>query len=116
MQAAAAVWVRAQAEGVVIIGRRAEKLEETAAHLRKISQGTKILTVKTDLTVDADVENVFKQIQKTFGRPADVVLANAGGVANLASAGEEPVDRWWKVFVRSGPFCPPNLLCMADFF
>ena len=95
------MWVRAQAEGVVIIGRRADRLEETASKLRNISHGTKILTVKTDLTVDADVENVYKQIQKTFGRPADVVLANAGAVDELANIADDPVDKWWKVHVGS---------------
>jgi hypothetical protein len=38
LQAAAEVWVRAGAEGVVIAGRRAERLEEVAASLRALSK------------------------------------------------------------------------------
>lgn len=95
------MWVRAGAEGVVVAGRRLEKLEETATALKALGKGTKILTVKTDLTVSSDVQNLFTQTVKTFGRPADLVLANAGVVREMLPVGEEKVDDWWSVWVLS---------------
>ncbi|KAK5211632.1 hypothetical protein LTR99_005713 [Exophiala xenobiotica] len=95
--AAAHVWVRAGAEGVVIAGRRQEKLDETASSLKSASAGTKILTVKTDITISGDVEKLFSKIKETFGRTADVVLANAGW-SEAGTAGEHPVDKWWKIY------------------
>lgn len=86
---------------MIIAGRRQERLEETATRLRASAQSTKILAVRTDLTVEKDVEHLFHEVQKNFGRPADVVLANAGWVSGLVKAGEDPVDNWWKVWVST---------------
>ena len=95
--AAAMVWARAGAEGVVLAGRRLEKLEETAEKVRSTNNGrTKVLSVQTDLIKDKDVENLFKQTINTFGRIPDVVLANAGIVQNLP-IGEHAVDDWWNI-------------------
>lgn len=91
-------------------GRRAEKLEETAADLRKMSQGTKILTMNTDLTADAHSENGYKQIQKTFRRPAHVVLVSAGTANDLPNAGEHRFPQWRKVHAVR----PPQCLCIAE--
>ncbi|KAK4947887.1 hypothetical protein LTR10_013395 [Elasticomyces elasticus] len=63
-----------------------------------ISKGTKVLGVKADITVAEDVENLYSKIKATFGRTADVVLANAGWVSGFFKAGEDPVDNWWKVY------------------
>lgn len=59
-KATARVLVRAGAAGVVIAGRRKEKLDETVLSLQELSKGaTKVLAVVTDLTVERDVENLF---------------------------------------------------------
>ncbi len=67
---------------MVIAGPRTNVLEETATRLKALTKSpnknTKILTVRTELNVDGDVKNLFTQVVKAFGRPADVVLANAG--------------------------------------
>lgn len=60
MQAAASVWICAGTEGVVICGRREDKLEQTATALRASTKGTKVLTVKADITVNRDMENLYK--------------------------------------------------------
>ena len=98
------MWVEAGAEGVVIAGRRFELLEETATSIKKISRGTKVLAIKTDLTVEKDVDNLFHQVNKTFGRPADVVLANAGLVSEIKPMVEEDVNTWWSIYVSPYPF------------
>ncbi|KAJ5198268.1 short chain dehydrogenase-like protein [Penicillium cinerascens] len=95
--AAADVWTRAGAEGVTLAGRRIEKLEETASKIRALNQGrTKVLVVQTDLVKDKDVENLFSQTLKTFGRSPDVVLSNAGMVETVP-IGEHSTDAWWNV-------------------
>jgi len=58
-----------------------------------------VLAVVTDLTVERDVENLFQEVNKAFGRPADVVIANAGQSLPLKPVAEESVSTWWKVYV-----------------
>ncbi|KAK5382358.1 hypothetical protein LTS13_003022 [Exophiala xenobiotica] len=80
-----------------LLCRRQEKLDETASSLKSASAGTKILTVKTDITISGDVEKLFSKIKETFGRTADVVIANAGW-SEAGTAGEHPVGKWWKIY------------------
>lgn len=94
------MWVRAKAAGVVIVGRRKERLDETARALNELSGGaTKVLAVPTDLLVEHEVQDLFAQVNKTFGRPADVVIANAGWVTPLKPLADEAVSTWWSVYV-----------------
>ena len=84
---------------MVLAGRRIEKLEETASKIRALNQGrTKVLIVQTNLVKDKDVENLFSQTLKTFGRSPDVVLSNAGMV-ETAPIGEHSTDGWWNILV-----------------
>jgi NADP-dependent 3-hydroxy acid dehydrogenase YdfG len=82
---------------VVIPGRHTRPLEETAAKFNALNKGTKVLTVKADLTVDGDVKNLFTQVVGTFGRSADIILASAGTNREALRSGEERVDDWWSV-------------------
>ncbi|KAK4555448.1 hypothetical protein LTR86_007200 [Recurvomyces mirabilis] len=109
--AAANVWVRAGAEGVVIVGRRKERLEETAQWLEKSSRGiTKIVPIAADCTIDADMRRVHDTIKEIFGRSADVVLANAGAVGEIKSSAEESSSEWWKIYVSYSPTFAQHLL------
>ncbi|KAJ9614976.1 hypothetical protein H2200_001050 [Cladophialophora chaetospira] len=94
--AAARVWVQAGAQGVVITGRRADRLEKIAAELKKLNGKTKILAVPTDLTVEESVQDLFVQVQKAFGRAPDVILASAGTMAPPLSLHQQPLNAWWK--------------------
>ena len=94
------MWTRAGATGIVVAGRRKEKLEQVARCCESLGKGnTKILAVATDLKLEADVKNLFEQVQTTFKRPADVVIANAGWVSELKPMAEEAVSTWWSVYV-----------------
>lgn len=97
----ARVWVRAGAEGVVIAGRRKEKLDQTVTELKQLVKGgdTRIVAVPTDVTSESSVNNLYSQVNKIFGRPADVVVANAGKVTAFQPAAEETIATWWSVFV-----------------
>ncbi|KAF2007035.1 short chain dehydrogenase-like protein [Amniculicola lignicola CBS 123094] len=97
--AAAKVWVRAGAEGVVIAGRRNDVLERTLVELEALGGGrTKVLAVQTDISKESDTSNLFEQVKKTFGRPADVVLANAAYCGPLLKPHQESTEQWWSRF------------------
>jgi NAD(P)-dependent dehydrogenase (short-subunit alcohol dehydrogenase family) len=98
----ARIWVIAGAEGVVIAGRRQEKFDEVIASARQYNKGsTKVIGVKTDVKIDTDTDNLFEQVRTAFGRPADVVYANAGWVSELKPSAEESVKTWWSVYVSA---------------
>jgi NAD(P)-dependent dehydrogenase (short-subunit alcohol dehydrogenase family) len=59
------------------------------------------LIVKTDVSIEKDVENLFEEVQAAFGRPADVVLSNAGYLADSLLIGKSVASEWWKSFVSS---------------
>ena len=99
------MWVMAGAEGVVIAGRRQEKLDEVIASTEQYNQGpTKVIGVKTDVKIDTDTDRLFEQVKTTFGRPADVVYANAGWVSELKPSAVESVKTWWSVYVSAHLF------------
>ncbi|KAK5058537.1 hypothetical protein LTR84_010800 [Exophiala bonariae] len=103
--AAAEVWARAGAEGIVVAGRRLANLEETVSKLQAINNGkTKTIAIQADLAKDAEVANLFAETLKTFGRSPDVVLANAG-VLIEGKVGETSPDEWWDAmyFIKTQP-------------
>ncbi|KAN0119209.1 NAD(P)-binding protein [Hyaloscypha variabilis] len=93
--AAARVWARAGASGIVIAARRVEALDKVAAQLKEISPSSKILPVKVDITSEDQVKNLFASVQKTFGQPADVLLNNAGYLKDDQLIGETSPSAWW---------------------
>lgn len=107
IQAAAKVWVHAEAEGVVICGRRPGILERTAEKLRQLSDqnaySTKILAVPADITSFGQMESLYSEIKAVFGRTADVVIANAGWTSQETRSGDVDPDIWWNAFVSEKP-------------
>jgi NAD(P)-dependent dehydrogenase (short-subunit alcohol dehydrogenase family) len=92
--------VRAGADGVVIAGRRQEKLDEVIAGTHEYNKGsTRVISVRTDVKIEEDVDHLFQHVKETFGRPADVVYANAGWVSDLIPSANESVKTWWSVYV-----------------
>jgi NAD(P)-dependent dehydrogenase (short-subunit alcohol dehydrogenase family) len=84
----------------VIAGRRKEKLDETVHSLEELNNGsTKILAVKADITLEHEMEALFKEVNDVFGRSADVVIANAAWQAKFKPLADESVNTWWSVFV-----------------
>jgi NADP-dependent 3-hydroxy acid dehydrogenase YdfG len=82
-----------------VAGRRLDKLQETVLKVQAINNGkTKTIAVQTDLLKDTDVANLFAETIKTFGRSPNVVLSNAGVVAE-AKIGKQSPNDWWEVMV-----------------
>lgn len=94
------MWARAGAKGIVITARNLLALNRLAEELKVISPSTNILAIKTDISNEDDVKNLFAQIQKTFGRAANVLLNNAG-ILEDSHIIDTPVEQWWKTMVRA---------------
>ncbi|MFO0797647.1 MAG: SDR family oxidoreductase [Gemmataceae bacterium] len=73
---------------VVVAGRRAEALAETAA-----ADPTRILAVPTDVTDPDSVRALFDRAVAAFGR-VDLLFNNAGVTAPGVALDELPLDRW----------------------
>ncbi|MEV4310840.1 SDR family oxidoreductase [Actinocrispum sp. NPDC049592] len=75
---------------VVLAGRRADRLAETAA----LSQG-RSLVVPADVAEPEQVKNLFEQVKQAFGR-LDLLFNNAG-LSLAGNVGDLPLDKWRKV-------------------
>ncbi|EPE30319.1 NAD(P)-binding Rossmann-fold containing protein [Glarea lozoyensis ATCC 20868] len=93
--AAAKVWARANATGIVIIGRRLPELEKVRDEIAGLNKETKVLVVSADISIEEDVKSLFAKIQDTFGRGADVLLNNASVLNDGKKFGEGSLGEWW---------------------
>ena len=102
-QGAAKYWLAAGASGIVLACRRKDVLNKSVQDLEKLnpSQAT-ILAVRCDVTKESDTDNLFARVNEAFGRPADVVLANAGALLPEAVPPHKVENaKWWKVVVST---------------
>ena len=72
---AIAIAYAAEGARIVIAARSAEQLDEVATEITE--QGAEVLTVPTDLRINADVENLVQKTVDRFGR-IDILVNNAG--------------------------------------
>jgi NAD(P)-dependent dehydrogenase (short-subunit alcohol dehydrogenase family) len=77
---------------VVLAGRRADKLEETA----KETGNAKTLSVPTDVSDVESIRALFARVKKEFGR-VDLLFNNAGIGAPAVPIEELPIETWKKV-------------------
>ncbi|KAB8292075.1 hypothetical protein EYC80_007821 [Monilinia laxa] len=94
--AAAKVWAEAHASGIVLAARRVAAIDSLIEKLQPSNPSTKFLSVKVDIVNEDDVKNLFQVVQKEFGRPADVLLNNAG-LMGEGFIGETEPSNWWRV-------------------
>ena len=79
---------------VVLVGRRAAKLDETAALADR--NGGRMLAVSADVTQPGAVDNVFAKIRDEFGR-LDLLFNNAGSGAPAIPMEELTFEQWNQV-------------------
>ncbi len=79
---------------VALAGRRAEKLEETAAEAGPDSSRT--LVVPTDISDPASIQALFAKVKETYGR-LDLLFNNAGIGARAQPLEDLPLDVWRSV-------------------
>lgn len=77
---------------VVMAGRRADALDQTKA----LGPVERLLPRVTDVTNYEDVQGLFAQVQKQFGR-LDVLFNNAGRGAPAVPIEELPIETWLDV-------------------
>ena len=77
---------------VVLAGRRADKLDETA----KEAGNAKTLSVPTDVSDPESIKALFARTKKEFGR-LDLLFNNAGIGAPAVPMEELPLETWKKV-------------------
>ncbi|MFZ4730494.1 MAG: SDR family NAD(P)-dependent oxidoreductase, partial [Pseudanabaena sp.] len=73
--AATAIALAEEGAYVAIAARRADKLNEVAQKIE--ASGGKVLQVITDVTDEAQVQNLIAKTKETFGR-IDILVNNAG--------------------------------------
>jgi NAD(P)-dependent dehydrogenase (short-subunit alcohol dehydrogenase family) len=78
---------------VVLAARRAERLSALVERLE--GMGGEALAVTTDVTSEADVDNLFAQAAQRFGT-VDVLINNAG-IADSTAIDEMPLELWHQV-------------------
>ena len=91
---AAALALQGAGFSVVLVGRREEPLEATAA--MATPGGGETLVAATDVTDAATVEGLFEKVRQKFGR-IDVLFNNAGTNAPPVPLDELSVEDWQKV-------------------
>jgi NAD(P)-dependent dehydrogenase (short-subunit alcohol dehydrogenase family) len=78
---------------VVLAARRAERLSALVERLEGL--GGRALAVTTDVTSEADVDNLFARAVERFGT-VDVLINNAG-IADSTPVDEMPLELWHRV-------------------
>jgi NAD(P)-dependent dehydrogenase (short-subunit alcohol dehydrogenase family) len=88
--------------GIVITGRRPEKLAEALVSIKKC--GCHALSVTADVSLAADAERTAEETEKAFGR-IDILVNNAGAVSvsTVENISEEDWDRLMATNLK-GPF------------
>ena len=90
--AATAIALAAEGAYVAIAARRADKLNEVAQKIE--ASGGKVLQVITDVTDEAQVQNLIAKTKETFGR-IDILVNNAG-IAIVGQIAYANTDDWRK--------------------
>lgn len=102
-------FAEAGASHIVITGRGAESLEAVAARTNAAYPSTQVATVAGDVTVEEDVARMFAKAKSVGGdgHGVDVVIANAGYLAEVAAVGaatgasaqeKAATADWWRAF------------------
>ncbi|KAH7304843.1 hypothetical protein BKA65DRAFT_204865 [Rhexocercosporidium sp. MPI-PUGE-AT-0058] len=96
--AAASVWARAGAS-VVLTGRNVDKLAKAEQETKKVATepSAKIISVSVDICSESDVQSLYLEIETVFGRPADVLINNAGPAGPIGPAAQVPWDGFTEV-------------------
>ena len=90
--AATAIALAEEGAYVAIAARRADKLNEVAQKIEE--SGGKVLQVITDVTDEAQVQNLIAKTKETFGR-IDILVNNAG-IAIVGQISYANTDDWRK--------------------
>ncbi|KAF5681270.1 short chain dehydrogenase reductase [Fusarium heterosporum] len=88
------VWSKAGAAAVVLAARSQTNIDRVAQYLNAT---TKTFAISTDVSSEVEVNMLFQEAIKRFGR-VDVVVHAAGVLGPIANIGDAPADEWWRAF------------------
>lgn len=95
--AIALAFAQAGAQGIAIIGRRNEPLQETRKKVESEVPGARIITVSGDLSDANSMKDALQTVSKQLG-PVNVLVANAGFLPHMGKIDEADPDEWWTGF------------------
>ncbi|KAJ9615597.1 hypothetical protein H2200_001672 [Cladophialophora chaetospira] len=89
---------KAGASLVGIVGRTQQTLDEAKAKLESQYPKTKLVAVTADITSLASLESAFKQIRAHASSPVDILVHNAGHLAQPTTIINSDPKEWWTSF------------------
>jgi len=93
---ATAAKLLAEGWNTVFVGRRKNLLDEAAAEASEAARGTKALAIACDVTKPDQVDALFAEVNRVFGR-VDLLFNNAGIGFKTSTIDEVPVEVWNEV-------------------
>jgi NAD(P)-dependent dehydrogenase (short-subunit alcohol dehydrogenase family) len=93
---ATATALLAEGWNTVFVGRRKDVLDQAVVEAQEAAGGAQALAVSCDVAKPAEVDALFAEVEKAFGR-VDLLFNNAGKGFKTATIDEVPVEVWNEV-------------------
>jgi hypothetical protein len=90
----APAFAKAGARALVLVGRRRDRIEDTALAIRKQFPSVEVVEVPTDISDHKAVHSLFSSLKAQFGS-VDVLVNNAGVQSGKAILGESDELKWF---------------------
>ena len=90
-------FAKAGARAVILVGRRAANIHDTAVNLRQHFPSIQVIEAPIDITESEAIETLHASIEADFGH-ADVLVNNAGVQSGPAKIAESDDLKWWADF------------------
>lgn len=95
-------------KAIVLVARRAEKLQEVADNIAKSYPAVETLIVPTDIGDPTAVQTLFEKVREKHGH-ADVLVNNAAVFKEEKTVKDADHLVWWEEMVRSYKFLANSL-------
>ena len=96
-QGIAPAFAKAGARALVLVGRRPDRIKDTALAIRKQFSLVEVMEAPTDISDPKAVQTLFSSVEAQFGS-VDVLVNNAGVQSGKASLGESDELKWFVLF------------------
>lgn len=93
----APAFAKAGARALVLVGRRPDRIKDTALAIRKQFSSVEVMEAPTDISDPKAVQTLFSSVEAQFGS-VDVLVNNAGVQSGKASLGESDELKWFVLF------------------
>ena len=94
----APAFAKAGPKAIVLVGRNAERLQQTVEKLSGLSDSsTEVVPHTAEISDPDSVGELFQMIKSKYGK-ADVLVNNAGTFASTGLVGDTDPKKWWSDF------------------